>query len=237
MGAIPGWLPILAERINWGCSTSPWFVDLADESKIIKRGRRVMLDLWPYIKDLPVNISAVRQAVPESMTAATKLLSRLADDERTYQRLFTQQFVLAERLTMEEAESEPTHERTQKLCQTMAEMCQRRDFVDGCHAIVAAELVATIYGRTSIPHYERYFEKHSDEYTQQEIDDGLEWLRLHAKTHTRHAIWMTKMLRDIGSDFGNEIPEGALAILNCFLRVWECPAEPNVSQFVKTLQH
>lgn len=225
-------MPILFDRINWGCSTSPWFIDLADESKIIKRGRRIVLDLWPYIHELPVYISAVRKAVPEHMTAACNLLSRLSDDERQYQRLFVQQFPLAG-LTVEEVESEPVNPRSARLCEAMAEMCQRRSFAYGVHAIVAAELVATMYGRASIPLYERYFQKYADNYTPQEINDGLEWLRLHAKTHTRHAIWMKRMLCDIEDEHGDQIPEGAAAVLECFLDLWECPAETDMSELCR----
>lgn len=231
MGALPGWFSILFDRLNWGCTTSPWFVDLADEKKVLQRGRQIVIDLWPFIRELPVNIAAVRDAVPKHMTAACNLLSRLSDDERQYQRLFIQQFQLAE-LTFEQLETYPVNSRTQKLCEKMSEMCQRRTFADGVHAIVVAELVATMYARSSLPLYENYMEKHvvGKKYSREEVDAGLEWLRLHAKTHTRHAIWMKRMLADIEDESGNEMPEGAAEILDRFLEVWECPSEPNISE-------
>lgn len=230
MGALPGWFSILFDRLNWGCTTSPWFVDLANEDKVLQRGRQIVIDLWPFIRELPVNIAAVRDAVPKHMTAACNLLSRLSDYERHYQHLFIQQFPLAS-ITMEEIESVPVNPRTEKLCDKMAEMCQRRTFADGVHAIVTAELVATMYGRSSLPLYENHLEKQvGKKFTREQVDLGLEWLKLHAKTHTRHAIWMKRMLADIDDESGNVMPEGAAEILDCFLDVWECPSEPNFSE-------
>ena len=222
MASLPGWMPILLDRINWGCSTSPWFIDLADEKKIYERGRSILFDLWPYIRELPRNISAVKQALPERMEAARNLLTQLSDDERKYQSLFKNQFELVN-LTVEEVEAAPIHESTQALCNMMIEMCQRRSYVEGIHAIVAAELVATMYSRSSLPSYEKFFSPPA--YQPELIEDGLAWVRLHAKTHTRHAIWMKRMLCDVEDYSGNEIPEAAEEILSAFMRVWQCPAE------------
>lgn len=224
MGSLPGWMPILLDRINWGCSTSPWFVDLADENKVLERGRKILFDMWPYISELPLNIAAVRKAVPAKMAAATQLLNRLGDDERQYQKLFIQQFDLA-RVSIDQANSAVPNPQTKKLCEAMSTMCTKRTYVDGIHAIVAAELVATMYCRSSLPLYERYFYKHSELYEPDLIEKGLEWVRLHAKTHTRHAIWMKRMLNDIDDDCGNEIPEAAEAVLRELLALWECPIE------------
>lgn len=222
MGSLPGWMPILLDRINWGCSTSPWFIDLADESKIRFRGRQIILDLWPYIRELPRNISAVREKVPARMEAACNLLSQLSDNERHYQQLFKDQMPMAG-LTLEEVESYPINPHTQILCDKMVQMCQHRTYVEGVHAIVAAELVATMYSRCSLPSYEKYFERNVIE--PQLAEAGLAWVRLHAKTHTRHAIWMKRMLCDVEDSWGNEIPEAAEEILSAFMRVWECPLE------------
>ncbi len=222
MGSLPAWMPPLLERLNWGCSTSPWFVELADEKKVLERGRKIIFDLWPYIRELPLNISAVRERLPERMTAASQLLNKLGDDERHYQRLFLQQFDLAG-IKREELQDLPINPRTQRFCDAMSEHCQKRDFAHGIHAIVAAELAATMYCRSALSSYERYFEAHASEYEPKLINDGLEWLRLHAKTHTRHAILMKRMLDDIGEAESAEIPESAQAILDAVLALWECP--------------
>lgn len=231
MGALPGWFSILFDRLNWACSTSPWFVDLADENKVFARGQQILIDLWPFIKELPVNIAAVRDALPPHMTAACNLLSRLSDDERHYQRLFIQQFELAE-LSYDAIEKAPVQASTRKLCETMAKMCQERSFADGVHAIVVAELVATMYGRASLPLYENFIEKNVmlGRFTREQADAGLEWLRLHAKTHTRHAIWMKRMLADVEDESTEQMPESASAILDCFLDVWQCPSEQDISE-------
>ncbi len=224
MGSLPGWMPIMLDRINWGCSTSPWFVDLADEHIVLERGRKILFALWPYVRELPVNISAVRDNVPQSMLAATQLLGRLGDGERQYQKLFTQQFDLA-RVSQAEIDSMEISSITRNLCDVMSEMCTKRSYVDGIHAIVAAELSATMYCRSSVPLYENYFEKHSSEYEPELIEAGLEWVRLHAKTHMRHAIWMKRMLTDVDdkSNSSDVIPEAAEAVLNAILALWECP--------------
>lgn len=221
MGSLPGWMPLLLDRINWGCSTSPWFVDLADEQKVLERGRKIIFDLWPYIRELPLNIAAVREILPERMTAAYQLLNRLGDNERHYQGLFVQQFELAG-ISQSEIDNLVPGPDTENLCKVMTTMCKERSYVDGIHAIVAAEFAATMYCRAALPLYERYFEKRCDPAL---ISSGLEWVRLHAKTHTRHAIWMKRMLCDLDDKLGDEMPEAAEAILNAVLALWECPSE------------
>jgi len=228
MGGLPGWMPKLLERINWGCSTSPWFVDLADDEKVILRGRRIVLDLWPFVRELPQNIAAVRAAIPENMSAALQLLDRLADSERHYQKIFLRQFDLAG-IEAEHINPEEKNPATVQLCDVMSKMCRESRFVDGIHAIVAAELAATMYCRAALPLYEKYFEKHAAEYEPQLIEEGLEWVRLHAKTQTRHAIWMKRMLTDIEGESSEEIPYAADMALRAVLALWECPAE--VSHF------
>ena len=221
MGALPGWMPILIEKISQGCSCSPWFIDLAEEQKVLIRGRKIILDLWPFIRELPKNILAVRSAVPESMTSALQLLSRLSDSELQYQKLFLQQFDLTG-VSAEEIEKQDLNPHTARLCRAMSDLCDGKSFEAGIHAIVAAELAASLLSRSSLPCYERYFEKHADKYEPELINAGLAWLRLHAKTHTRHAIWMIRMLNDLESKPSEEIPPGAQAILQAVLELWEC---------------
>jgi hypothetical protein len=223
MAALPGWMPVLVDRINWGCSCSPWFQDLADEQKVLVRGRKIIFDLWPFIRELPLNISTVRAAVPEAMTAAGQLLERLGDSEKQYQKLFLQQFDLAGVCPDQALVNINPH--TEKLRVTMARMCTSGSYADGIHAIVTAELSASFLSRSCLPWYERYFEKHAGEYEPGLIDAGLEWLRLHARTHTRHAIWMTRMLRDVETGMDGQMPPAALAILQDVLALWECTGE------------
>lgn len=213
----------MLDRIQWGCSTSPWFVNLADESKIQETGKSICLDLWPFIRDLPTNIAFVRDAVPEHMTAATNLLGQLSDDERHYQKLFVQQCYFAG-VTEEELCTVVASPDAAELCDAMKRMCRDSTYQDGVYAIVAAEFAATLYSRAALPSYEKYFQKHSGK-TQEEIDQGLEWLRLHAKTHTRHAIWMKRMLGDIEDAGSDEIPYAAELLLNHVLKLWKCPTE------------
>lgn len=237
MAQLPSWLPILLDRISWGCSTSPWFADLADDSKLTATGRQNLLDLWPFIKDLPTNIGAVRQKAPPQLEAAQNLLQQLADDERHYQQLFIRQCYLASLDERDLVKIVPG-EATVVLSQRMKQFCQDSSYVDGVHAIVAAEMAATLYSRAALPHYESYFERHAAKYSKDLVEEGLEWLRLHAKPHTRHALWMKRMLGDIENNTGNEIPQAAEEILDALLRLWECPTEEtkttsDVPSFVK----
>jgi hypothetical protein len=106
----------------------------------------------------------------------------------------------------------------------MKRMCRESSYQDGIYAIVAAEFAATLYSRAAIPSYEKYFEKHAGK-TKEEMDSGLEWLRLHAKSHIRHAIWMKRMLGDIEDSSGDDIPYAAELLLNHVLKLWKCPTE------------
>jgi pyrroloquinoline quinone (PQQ) biosynthesis protein C len=224
MAQLPGWMPILLDRISWGCSTSPLFVNLADENKLLETGKTSCSELWPFIKELPNNIAYVRDKAPESNVAAKNLLGQLADDERHYQQLFIKQCHLAG-LTDEELATLNPNQATQDFCNAMNSMCQKSDFVNGVHAIVAAEFAATLFSRSALPSYETYFLKRASEYPPGRIEEGLAWLRLHAKTHTRHAIWMIRMLEDIEDSSGNEIPDAAELMLNCVFKLWQCPPE------------
>lgn len=227
MAQLPGWMPILLDRIQWGCSTSPWFVNLADEEKIQETGKSICLDLWPFIRDLPTNIAFVRDAVPDTHAAAKNLLSQLSDDERHYQKLFVQQCFMAGLSEQELGTVVPVGD-AGDLCDTMRELCRESMYEDGVYAIVAAEFAATLYSRAALPSYEKYFSKHAGK-TKEEIEQGMEWLRLHAKTHTRHAIWMKRMLGDIENSSGDEIPAAAERLLNCILKLWKCPTEDSKS--------
>jgi pyrroloquinoline quinone (PQQ) biosynthesis protein C len=224
MGSLPGWMPVLIDRLNRGCSTSPWFIDLAEEKKVLSRGRMIILDLWPFIRELPLNIAAVCADVPENMTSALQLLNKLGDSERQYQKLFLAQFDLAG-VRADEIDCHPLNPHTEKLRITMSTICRSANYVDGLYAIVAAELAASMLSRASLPSYERYFARHAAEYEPELINAGLEWLRLHAKTHTRHAIWMTRMLNELENEAGDKIPSACTLILDDLLVLWECSNE------------
>lgn len=226
MAQLPGWMPILLDRIQWGCSTSPWFVSLADERKITDTGRSICLELWPFIRELPTNIAFVRDAIPEAaenLVAARSLLGQLSDDERHYQKLFVDQCYFAGLTEYDLGTVEPTVH-SAELCEAMRKMCREADYRDGVYAIVAAEFAATLYSRSALPIYEKHFQR-QEQFNGAELDKGLAWLRLHAKTHTRHAIWMKRMLGDLEDDSGNEIPFAAELLLNCVLKLWQCPPE------------
>src|SRR5690606_19398917 len=124
MAQLPGWMPILLDRIQWGCSTSPWFVNLADDNKISETGKAICLELWPFIRELPTNIAFVRDAVPEEMLAARNLLGQLSDDERHYQQLFVKQCYFAGCTEQELGMAEPTTAGAGEICQVMREMCR-----------------------------------------------------------------------------------------------------------------
>jgi hypothetical protein len=224
MAQLPGWMPILLDRIQWGCSTSPWFVNLADENKIQVTGKAICLELWPFIRELPTNIAFVRDAVPEQMVAAKNLLGQLSDDERHYQQLFIQQCYFAGLTEQDLGVVEPSTERAAEICKAMREMCRESDYRNGIYAIVAAEFAATLYSRTALPSYEKYFLTRSEK-TKEQVDEGLQWLRLHAKPHTRHAIWMKRMLGDIEDSSGNDIPYAAEILLIALLNLWQCPSD------------
>jgi pyrroloquinoline quinone (PQQ) biosynthesis protein C len=217
-------MPILLDRIQWGCSTSPWFVSLADETKIEETGKSICLELWPFIRELPINIAFVRDAIPEdaeNLAAARNLLGQLSDDERHYQKLFVDQCYFAGLSEYDLGTVDPTVEAAD-LGEAMRKLCRESNYKDGVYAIVAAEFAATLYSRAALPAYEKFFKRHS---TPAEVDKGLAWLKLHAKTHTRHAIWMTRMLGDMEDDSGNELPAAAELLLNCLLKLWQCPGE------------
>jgi hypothetical protein len=223
MAQLPGWMPILLDRIQWGCSTSPWFVNLADENKIHETGKAICLELWPFIRELPTNIAFVRDAVPDAMTAAKNLLGQLSDDERHYQQLFIQQCYFAGLTEQDLGVVEPCTERAAEMVLAMRDMCRESDYRNGIYAIVAAEFAATLYSRAALPSYEKYFQR--SEKTKEQIDEGLQWLRLHAKPHTRHALWMKRMLGDIEDSSGNDVPYAAELLLNALLKLWQCPSD------------
>lgn len=225
MAKLPAWLPALLQSINTGLVNSPWLADLENDQLILSRGRQICLTLWPFIRSLPENIAAVRRRLPKDMEAAQKLLDRLADDERQYQSLFVQQFDLAG-ISQAESEQEIIPPATANLCKLMSVYCQEGTFAEGIYATIAAELAATAYARQAYPSYARYFfEVVPASYSKEKVEAGLAWLHLHATTHTRHALWMNRMLSAMsGNTAGADtMPAPVITISNAVFSLWECP--------------
>lgn len=175
--------------------------------KDIKAGKEICLNLWPFIKGLPDNISSVKEKLaaafskPETSAALApglKLLQQLADDERHYQNLYLDQCRLAG-LSSEDLQEvvKKVKESTSPyadLSKAMDQFCRDGSPREGVLAIITAELAATQFARIALPAFEAYFAGKPQQYPQELVDTGLEWLRLHAKPNTRHAIWMRRLL-------------------------------------------
>lgn len=219
-----GWMPTLIERITHGCKTSPFSGGIQDAT-VIPLGSEICLSLWPFIRELPRNIALVRDSLPENMDAGKKLFSQLADDELTYQQMYVKQCHLGG-ITDEQLKTDILCEASLHLCQVMRRWCESPNYKDGVLAVVTAELAATAYARQTLEIFEKYFlEDHADEYTKEEVEDGLEWLRHHSRPHTRHALWMRRMLDDIEVAPGDSLPPPAETVLTALYRLWKCPLE------------
>ena len=161
-----------------------------------------------------------------NLDGAYKLLNVLADEERLYQRLYLKQCLLSG-LLEGEVSAAPASARANRLAKAMKHFCQESTYTDGVYAIIAAELAATAFARCALPWFEEYFRDNSnqkdlsissvnsnssgsfklDQSSQSvqtaqltetaEVEEGLAWLRHHAKPHLRQAIWMRRMLEDV----------------------------------------
>jgi len=216
-------MPTLIERITIGCKTSPFSGGIQDAT-VIPLGSEICLSLWPFIRELPRNIALVRDSLPENMDAGKKLFSQLADDELTYQQMYVKQCHLGG-ITDEQLKTDILNEASHHLCQVMRRWCESPNYKDGVLAVVTAELAATAYARQTLEIFEKYFADHAAEYSKEEVEDGLEWLRHHSRPHTRHALWMRRMLDDIEVAPGDKLPPPAETVLNALYRLWKCPIE------------
>ncbi|MBI4534220.1 MAG: hypothetical protein HY711_09785, partial [Candidatus Melainabacteria bacterium] len=153
--------------------------------------------------------------------AARSLLGQLADDERIYQQLFLKQCHLAG-LSRLDIDTHTPSKQTKQLCHELERWTRNASYIDGIYAIITAELAATAFCRAAIPHYEDYFSRHIDIYPRKDVEEGLAWLRLHAKPQTRHAIWLKRMLEDIANPTGTQSPEAVDIILKAVLAFLGC---------------
>ncbi len=223
MRRLPGWMPSLLRQISWGCSNSSIFESQEDTIETFQSGRICCRQLWHFIQELPSNIASVRDSLPPHMDAARLLLSELADDERIYQKLFVKQCQLA-RLNPEELALETPSLSTQRLCEVMRGYCQSGNYLDGILAIVTAELAATAFCRSALPLFERYFAACGASYSPEEIEEGLEWLHLHTQPHTKHALWLKRMLGDLDQQSSDQLPTQVETMLHAVFAFLECPA-------------
>lgn len=217
---LPGWMPSLLNSISSGCANSPLFRVREDNDDAMVTGRQLCIDLWPFIEDLPANIACVRDAVPSHMESARKLLSQLADDERTYQQMFRRQCHLAGLTDTELAQLRAAHA-TEYLCQVMRRYCRSKNFHDGVFAVVTAEFAATAFSRHALPLFERYFTRNADNYDINHVDEGLAWLRHHTQQHTKHALWLRRMLGEMGDLKSDVLPEPVESVLAGVLGLWK----------------
>jgi len=224
MRRLPGWMPSLLRQINWGCTNSSIFESQEDSIETFQSGRACCRQLWHFIQELPSNIAAVRDALPPHMDAARLLLSELADDERIYQKLFIKQCQLA-RLNPQELALEVPSPSTQNLCEVMRTFCQSGNYQDGILAIVTAELAATAFCRSALPLFEKYFAACGNSYSEKEIEEGLEWLHLHTKPHTKHALWLKRMLEDLEQQKSDQLPEQVEVVLHAVFAFLGCPSQ------------
>jgi pyrroloquinoline quinone (PQQ) biosynthesis protein C len=211
MPQLPGWMPELLSLINQACLESPMFARVDDE-QVFQTARAVCLSLWPFIRDLPDNIACVRAKTPFQSEAAEKFFAHLADEERVFQQLYRKQCRLAgisdDQLENVAPSAEPT-----LLSQVMQKHCRAENYLDGVLAIITAELGAAAWSRNAQPIFENYFAKHIDRFDVAQVEDGLQWLRLHAKPNLKHAIWLRKLLDDFAFAPQDKMPEPVREIL------------------------
>lgn len=197
MARITGWLGELVTELNWGCENSPYIKNLQNGGgDTMAMGRELCLVLWPFISQLPANVSRVRGILPDNMTACQKFFDQLKDDERYYQGLFLQQCTLTGLDKQALTDYQPD-EQTLALCDLMKQYCASPDYHDGVLAIVAAELAATCFARHSQQYFETFFESIPEKERNINLEDGLAWLRLHAKPHPKHALWLMRTIEAI----------------------------------------
>jgi hypothetical protein len=229
------WLSSLQSQISDGLDASLLVRNI--EHSHLATGRIICQELWPFIKELPDNISLVRNKLPFApfnskhleLEPASKFLGQLADDERHFQGLYLKQCELAgldTHILMADSDDATIPENALPLVQAMRHYCLNGSLSQGVEAIVAAELAASSFARVVLASFESYFAAHVEDFGIEKIEQGLSWLRYHAKPNIRHAIWMKKMLdafeQDEPAEPSKNLPAPVNDILNALFRLWRC---------------
>jgi hypothetical protein len=221
MARFAAWLPILLDELEAALACS-LLVGGLDEARALDQAREFCLDLWPFIKELPENIASVKESLPTSMQSAQRLLGELADDEHVYRSLFVKQCLLSG-LTEQDLRKPPVSSAADRLRNLMGQFCQSKDYAQGMFAIVTAELAAAAFARAVSPFYEQYFQKHAASVPKEEVEVGMEWLRLDAKPQTRNALLLTRAVAALDQGHSTKLPETVQVVLQSIFELWRCP--------------
>jgi hypothetical protein len=219
------WIGQLNQALASGLANSQWLADVQKDQ--IGAGREICRELWPFIARLPDNIKCVKDKLPVTLEPAKLFLNILADEERSFQDLYIKQCELAglSRQDLMTSARQPTAA-TSALLDAMSRACLDGDVVCGTQAIVAAELAAAQFSRSVKDAFELYFAQHSNEYKAEHVQEGLAWVRLHARTNIRHAIWMNRMLVALApQDQSPILPPTVRQILAPIFRLWRVDKE------------
>jgi pyrroloquinoline quinone (PQQ) biosynthesis protein C len=219
MSQLPGWMPELLSLLNQACAQSPMFTITGDDEKVFQTGKDVCLSLWPFIRELPDNVSAIRQKTPAHMEAAIKLFSQLADENRVYQQLYLKQCQLAG-ITEAQLENVVPSVGAMMLSAVIKKHCLTGSYEDGVLAIITAELAATAWARSAQPVFDTYFANHAGAFDAVAIEEGLSWLRLHSEPNLKHAKWLRRLLGDLSeSSSGKTLPPAVVEVLRALYAV------------------
>lgn len=191
-----GWLGDLIERLNVGCANSSFLEGMGREANFLSTVKRLSLILWPFMSTLPANVRQVSDRLPDEMAWAKKFFNQLKDEHGYYQNLWIIQSELLGASYEELIDFEPDAQMLE-LVRLISEYCSKDDFEEGILAIVTAELAATVFSRHALPLVERFYINNPPTNTKVSVEEGLAWLRLHAKPHPRHALWMKRTVESL----------------------------------------
>jgi hypothetical protein len=222
MVKLVAWLPQLTDWLSWGCTTSVLLENLENDVDL-RAAREICLDMWPFLKELPANISSIRSALPAHMEAASSLLGDLADEELYYQQLFLKQCKLTG-ISPERLQDYHGSKASGNLKALLSYQSTSDQYEDGLIALAVAELAATAFCRAAIPLFETYFAEHAAEYPRKSVEEGLEWLRIHARPQARNALLLLKTLGEVRYASQKDLPLVAADVLGALLDLWQCPA-------------
>ncbi|MBZ0186249.1 MAG: hypothetical protein K8F91_08385 [Candidatus Obscuribacterales bacterium] len=215
------WLAELMNLLNDGCSKSPFVRNLDQSESTLSTGKELCQTLWPFISSLPGNVKRVREKLPESMIYTKQLFDHLSDAEFYYQGLYLKQCLIAG-VSRADLDNSIPDKNTTFLCLLMEDYCMKGDYMDGVMAIVTAELAATTFARHSYPQFERFFVANPPDKNIVTVEDGLAWLKLHAKPNLRHAMWMKQTVDHLPVDPPNKMPEQVETLLKAIHGFWRC---------------